>query len=80
MLKESENRTRRMLHDKKVELERLAQGLIEYETLTKDEIIKVVNGEPLSKAKQMTNTVVESPDSDERKGVDKQPFPIPASA
>jgi ATP-dependent metalloprotease len=80
MLKESENRTRKILRDKKVELERLAQGLIEYETLTKDEIIKVVNGEPLSKAKQMTNTVVDTPESDDRKGVDKQPFPIPVSA
>lgn len=80
LLKDSENRTRRVLKEKKVELERLAQGLIEYETLTKDEIIMVVKGEALSKAKQMTNTVVGTPESDDRKGVDKQPFPIPVSA
>lgn len=80
MLKASEERTRKMLKEKSVELQRLAQGLIEYETLTKEEIIKVVNGEPLHKAKERTNTVVGTPDSDDRKDVEKQPFPVPATA
>ncbi|WP_316013757.1 ATP-dependent zinc metalloprotease FtsH [Roseobacter sp. HKCCA0434] len=37
---------RRILTEKAVELERLAQGLLEYETLTGVEITRVINGEP----------------------------------
>ena len=36
-----------IIKSKKVEFERLAQGLLEYETLTGDEIVKVMNGEEL---------------------------------
>ncbi|MFQ5621822.1 MAG: ATP-dependent zinc metalloprotease FtsH [Paracoccaceae bacterium] len=39
---------RRILVEKKEEHERLAEGLLEYETLTGDDITKVINGEPLS--------------------------------
>jgi ATP-dependent metalloprotease len=80
LLKESEERTKKLLAEKAQELERLAQGLIEYETLTKDEIIKIVNGENISKAKTITNTVVDAPDSDDRKKKGKQPFPIMVEA
>jgi len=38
-----------ILSEKKVEFERLAEGLIEYETLTGDEIKKVIAGEPLNR-------------------------------
>lgn len=38
---------RKILLEKSVEFERLAQGLLEYETLTGDEIKKVVSGEKL---------------------------------
>ena len=38
----------KILTDKKEEWERLAQGLLEYETLTGDEIKRVMNGEPPS--------------------------------
>ena len=38
---------RRILIEKNTEFERLAQGLLEYETLTGDEIKKVVAGEKL---------------------------------
>ena len=31
------------------DLHRLAQGLLEYETLTGDEIMKVIRGEPLTR-------------------------------
>jgi cell division protease FtsH len=34
---------------KREDLERLAQGLLEYETLTGSEIQKVINGEPLNR-------------------------------
>jgi len=40
---------KRILTEKSVEFERLAQGLLEYETLTGDEIKKVIAGEPLDR-------------------------------
>ena len=40
---------RRILTEKREEWERLAQGLLEYETLTGPEIMKVMNGEPLNR-------------------------------
>jgi cell division protease FtsH len=39
-------RAYKILTDHKDEWERLAQGLLEYETLTGDEIKRVMNGEP----------------------------------
>ncbi len=39
----------RILTEHRDELERLAQGLLEYETLTGSEIMRVVNGEPLKR-------------------------------
>ncbi|WP_299647572.1 ATP-dependent zinc metalloprotease FtsH [uncultured Jannaschia sp.] len=40
---------KRILTEKGDDLERLAQGLLEYETLTGPEIMKVINGEPLGR-------------------------------
>ncbi|WP_172328072.1 ATP-dependent zinc metalloprotease FtsH [Mangrovicoccus sp. HB161399] len=40
---------KRILTEKNEELHRLAQGLLEYETLTGSEITKVINGEPLNR-------------------------------
>ncbi|PWJ22514.1 ATP-dependent zinc metalloprotease FtsH [Jannaschia seohaensis] len=40
---------KRILTEKRDDLERLAQGLLEYETLTGPEIMKVINGEPLKR-------------------------------
>ncbi|MBM2574740.1 ATP-dependent zinc metalloprotease FtsH [Jannaschia sp. Os4] len=40
---------KQILTDKRDDLERLAQGLLEYETLTGPEIMKVINGEPLNR-------------------------------
>jgi cell division protease FtsH len=40
---------KRILTEKREDLERLAQGLLEYETLTGPEIQKVINGEPLNR-------------------------------
>lgn len=58
MLVESEQRTRDLLTARKVELERLAQGLLEYETLTRDEMEKVVRGEKLPRGAVQTNRVI----------------------
>ncbi|KAF0675749.1 ATP-dependent zinc metalloprotease FtsH [Profundibacterium mesophilum] len=40
---------KRILTEKRDDLERLAQGLLEYETLTGPEIMKVINGETLTR-------------------------------
>lgn len=69
MLKESEERTRQVLKERSTELHRLAQGLIEYETLDAKEIEKICRGETLDKLKSRTNTVVEGPDSDDRNNI-----------
>jgi cell division protease FtsH len=42
-------RAKQILTEKMDDLHRLAQGLLEYETLTGDEIMKVIRGEPLSR-------------------------------
>ncbi|AGO13605.1 AaceriAGL274Wp [[Ashbya] aceris (nom. inval.)] len=78
ILKASEERARNILREKQKELHRLAQGLMEYETLDSVEIQKVCKGEPLSKAKMSTNKIVEGPDSDDRKeiGGDKSKIPV----
>ncbi|GMG52087.1 unnamed protein product [Ambrosiozyma monospora] len=61
LLINSENRTRKLLHDKRVELKRLAENLLEYETLTRDEMEKVVKGENINKVKTSTNKVIKGP-------------------
>ena len=47
LIDEGYDTARKILLEKNTEFERLAQGLLEYETLTGDEIKKVVAGEPL---------------------------------
>lgn len=65
-----------MLYDKRLELKRLAEGLLEYETLTKEEMEKVVKGEPINKAKTMSNTVIKkSSKSSEIKDILNDPMP-----
>lgn len=54
----SEQRTRDVLEKRQVELKRLAEGLLEYETLTKDEMERLVKGEKIGKQKRMSNTVI----------------------
>jgi len=49
IIDEGYNTAKRILTEKREDLERLAQGLLEYETLTGPEIQKVINGEPLSR-------------------------------
>ncbi|RKP32516.1 ATP-dependent metallopeptidase Hfl [Metschnikowia bicuspidata] len=75
-LLDSEKRTRKVLNEKKVELQRLAEGLLEYETLTREEIEKVVRGETINKAKTVSNTVVKSTSSG-RLEVINEPSPAP---
>jgi ATP-dependent metalloprotease len=48
LLNESYERCRKLLMDHRTELDRLAQALVEYETLSKDEVEKVIRGEKLA--------------------------------
>lgn len=79
-LVDSEERTRQMLQERKLELQRLAEGLLEYETLTRDEMEKVVKGEPINKPKTMTNTVIKTPDGGRKEVINEPAPPIPAEA
>ena len=47
---------KRILTEKRDDLERLAQGLLEYETLTGSEITKVIAGEPLNRGDDEDDT------------------------
>ena len=47
---------KRILTEKKDDLERLAKGLLEYETLTGNEITKVIAGEPLNRGDDEDDT------------------------
>ncbi|ODV91509.1 hypothetical protein CANCADRAFT_71768 [Tortispora caseinolytica NRRL Y-17796] len=64
LLTESEQRVRELLKGRLTELRRLANALLEYETLDRVEIEKVVKGEKINKARTVSNTVIKStPDS-----------------
>ncbi|CUM62732.1 uncharacterized protein PRCAT00000289001 [Priceomyces carsonii] len=78
-LLESEVRTRKLLSDRKTELRRLAEGLIEYETLTRDEMEKIVKGERINKAKSISNPIIKSPSSGRREVIN-DPTPVPVEA
>ncbi|KAK9473252.1 ATP-dependent metalloprotease [Dipodascopsis tothii] len=66
LLVDSEKRTRELLTEKKKELVLLAEALLEYETLEKTEMEKVVRGEKIDKMKTVTNTIIKSPPSPQR--------------
>ncbi|CUM52614.1 uncharacterized protein AC631_00633 [Debaryomyces fabryi] len=76
----SENRTRKLLSQRQTELKRLAEGLLEYETLTRDEMEKIVRGEPINKSKVISNTVIKSPSSSPRPDVLSDPPSVPVEA
>lgn len=50
MLEEAKARAVNVLTEKRAELERLAQALIEYETLSRAEVDKVIKGEKIEKS------------------------------
>ncbi|KAF1977612.1 cell division protease ftsH [Bimuria novae-zelandiae CBS 107.79] len=47
LVEEAKDRARKLLIEKRVELDRLATALVQYETLDKEEILKVIKGEKL---------------------------------
>lgn len=60
ILVNSEIRARELLTEKKQELDRLAKGLLEYETLTKEEMEAIIKGDPIEKTKNISNTIIKS--------------------
>ena len=52
---------KRILTERRDDLERLAQGLLEYETLTGPEIQKVIDGEPLTRGEDTDDTPPSKP-------------------
>ncbi|AOW01074.1 peptidase family M41-domain-containing protein [Yarrowia lipolytica] len=67
----SEKRSRELLTEKLPELHRLAQSLLDYETLTAEEIKQVVKGEKLPREKGLSVTVVKSKDIRDNRGSKK---------
>ena len=55
--------------NKSTELERLAMGLLEFETLDKEEIENVVKGARITRDPKCTNTVVKSDDIRDKRRV-----------
>ncbi|XBW37843.1 hypothetical protein QEN19_003419 [Hanseniaspora menglaensis] len=70
LLKESEERSRQLLKSKDKEFRRLAEALIDYETLDRAEMDKVIKGESLDRPKFRTNSVVDTPESDGRRKIE----------
>ncbi|KAI3610606.1 intermembrane space aaa protease iap-1 [Moniliophthora roreri] len=60
IIKESENRTTVLLKSRIEELHRLARALVEHETLDKDEVAKVVKGEPIRNITEVLETELSS--------------------
>lgn len=51
LIEESEKRAKKILNDHREELDRLANALVEYETLDYQEIIDALAGKPISRPK-----------------------------
>lgn len=49
MLEEAKSRAHTLLTEKRTELERLANALVEFETLTRSEVMKVIKGEKIDR-------------------------------
>jgi cell division protease FtsH len=56
LVQEGYDTAMRILTEKRDDLERLAQGLLEYETLTGNEIARVIAGEALNRGEDLDDT------------------------
>ena len=63
IIDEGYERAKAILTEKRDDLERLAQGLLEYETLTGIEITKVIAGEPLNRGDDTDDGMPQGPGS-----------------
>ena len=77
IIDEAYEKTRQILTQHRKELERLSKALIEYETLSGEEIAQVIKGKPLQEKKQIKDVVVRSsvPSVAEKEVVEKKPAP-----
>lgn len=62
IVEESRQRATKLVTARRNELELLTRALLEYETLTKDDMDKVLRGEKLTKLKVEVNTPIKLPD------------------
>lgn len=63
LVEEARVRASKILSEKRKELELLTRALIEYETLTKDEMEKVLKGEKLDKMVSAPSAPLKLPDA-----------------
>ncbi|KAI6005949.1 ATP-dependent metallopeptidase Hfl [Pisolithus albus] len=70
ILQLAEVRVARLLEERQEELHRLARALVEHETLTADEVRKVIKGEPIRKVEEKVSSVVSQEAT--------EPLPIPS--
>lgn len=63
LVEEARARAQKILTEKRNELELLTRALIEYETLTKDEMEKVLKGEKIEKLKSSPKAPLKLPDA-----------------
>lgn len=63
LVEEARVRAVEILWDKRNELELLSKALIEYETLTKEEMEKVLRGEKLSRLSSSPSAPIKLPDA-----------------
>ncbi|KAK3210056.1 hypothetical protein GRF29_44g1503078, partial [Pseudopithomyces chartarum] len=63
LVEEAKERARKLLTEKRLELDRLATALVQYETLDKEEIVKVIRGEKLpDRLMSMPDTPIKLPE------------------
>jgi len=63
LVEEARDKATKILTEKRSELELLTKALIEYETLTKDEMEKVLRGEKLDKMSSLPSAPLKLPDA-----------------
>jgi ATP-dependent metalloprotease len=62
LIDEAKENARKLLEEKRPELDRIATALVQYETLDKDEIAKVIKGEKLPERIMATDTPIKLPE------------------
>lgn len=62
LLDEARERATKILTDKRKELDLVAKALVEYETLSAEELKKIIKGEKLDKMKLLPNVGIKVPE------------------
>lgn len=80
LVEEARSRAEKILSNKRKELELLTKALIEYETLTKEEMERVLKGEKLEKLESVPGAPLKLPDALQRTTPNALSDEPPASA